>query len=765
MCAFADFTILKNTPCVGGKPAIMSVRGKGGPSGGASGQPQTQASAPAAAATATSAGAAAPAPAATTAAAPAKHATVVKRGPPPAAEPPASGPLHVTPEVHIVERGYIDLSEHMASAGGLAGAPATRRPRELKISIHVPAVRRADELELEVDTQVIKLKTVRPLLPAENGDSAAASSGRREITYQLEHRLPYPVNAEETRAKLDKHKGALLLTALVLPLQVPPPPTMNNASTTRADPPSSASTLAETAAAARSDGDGSQQEIRADDDERRNGSREGAPAASHVPPVATSAPPSGPMDVAAAHSRWVKQRVTAAETATAPVSASAPAPTAPAAAAAAAAGSTAATPHGSEPASNRAATDDASAVAAAAAAHVSSATPAAFETRAGGEPPLRWRQNKTSVTIIFDVPRVEQGSIALEWDGVADAAAGRATCNDVTISFLSPAAPDTLVAGVFEAEPGTAPGSVAQPRYLYSATLPLAAGVAPARSTVDAADHNIVVVLAKATPETWPALRRSVAGEPSSSVATAVHPTTAVLRAEQAELQPALPASAPAQVPASTTAPVKKATAAAASAPAAAAAAPAPAAAAPAGSFAPAPTGGSASRAGIAGTSAAPHTGDGAHEDADGIKVRSGPPQTAVGAISSGGSHHLHEPPEEEEVFELDSRTNAFDISSRKPAKKPAQPQQPSPAAGSSGRGSGGTQTRTPQSMSGEGSSGSAAPKHTGPSSMPSSAAAPARGVASTPSPASSTSATKPATSAASKGKPAAVSRTLFEID
>lgn len=57
--------------------------------------------------------------------------------PEPPTPPPSSGP--VPPKYSIIERGQIDLTDHMM---GEAGAPkaTSRRPKELVVKIEVPLV-------------------------------------------------------------------------------------------------------------------------------------------------------------------------------------------------------------------------------------------------------------------------------------------------------------------------------------------------------------------------------------------------------------------------------------------------------------------------------------------------------------------------------------------------------------------------------------------------------------------------------------------------
>jgi hypothetical protein len=286
----------------------------------------------------------------------------------------------------------------------------------------------------------------------------------------------------------------------------------------------------------------------------------------------------------------------------------------------------------------------------------------------GGEPPLRWRQNKGSVTIILDVPRVEQASIALEW-GAARAPAGTqppASCSDVTVSFMSPVEPKVLAAGDDASHSQSQPQSQSQQLYLYSAALPLADAVVPARATVDAADQNVVLVLTKAAAGTWPGLRRAVS-EPVP------------------EPEPAAPAPSPSSARPSGSS------------------APAPAPAAPAAALSPAPQ--PASRATPGGSaSAARRAPDAANADADGIKVTSGAAHASPAPAVQ--QQNLRQEADDEDVFELDASTGAFDITS-----KPVRKQNPgAQAANGAPSGGAGSSAQTKKQSTGGAAAGSPVP-------------------------------------------------------
>lgn len=101
------------------------------------------------------------------------------------------------PEYSIIHRGDFDLQD-FAMGENFTRKPSAR-PKELVVKVLLPLCRSAKGVDLEISEQRLQLKCEKP------------------GPYELDIRLPYPVNEAEGSAKFDKTERALIVTLPVLP--------------------------------------------------------------------------------------------------------------------------------------------------------------------------------------------------------------------------------------------------------------------------------------------------------------------------------------------------------------------------------------------------------------------------------------------------------------------------------------------------------------------------------------------------------------------
>jgi len=110
---------------------------------------------------------------------------------PPKVERPENEPKHT-----ITHRGQVDIADFVESKT----QSSVRRPKELVIRIAVPAVKSAKYLDIETSELSFKLTT----------------TASTKADYKLDLDLPYPVDADNGRAKFDKETRTL---EVILPVQ------------------------------------------------------------------------------------------------------------------------------------------------------------------------------------------------------------------------------------------------------------------------------------------------------------------------------------------------------------------------------------------------------------------------------------------------------------------------------------------------------------------------------------------------------------------
>ncbi|OWF37090.1 protein kintoun-like [Mizuhopecten yessoensis] len=113
------------------------------------------------------------------------------------------------PKYTILHRSDLDLQEYRNSPDS---RPSTR-PKELEITIFLPLLSSAKEVDLDVFEQKLTLKSENP------------------AKYKLDLKLPYPVDDDQGRAKFDKMKKCLVVTLPVIPDKVPEMPQFDGVTT------------------------------------------------------------------------------------------------------------------------------------------------------------------------------------------------------------------------------------------------------------------------------------------------------------------------------------------------------------------------------------------------------------------------------------------------------------------------------------------------------------------------------------------------------
>lgn len=103
----------------------------------------------------------------------------------------------ITPKYTILHRSAVDLQEFRNAPD----AKTSTRPKELVISIDLPKLKSANTVDLDIVENHIMLKCTTP------------------ASYELELRLPYPVDETNGTAKFDKSKSQLNVTLPVIPAQ------------------------------------------------------------------------------------------------------------------------------------------------------------------------------------------------------------------------------------------------------------------------------------------------------------------------------------------------------------------------------------------------------------------------------------------------------------------------------------------------------------------------------------------------------------------
>ena len=108
-------------------------------------------------------------------------------------------PVTETPHLEIVQRGNFDLSEHT-----FAKSVVQPRPRELVVRISLPKLDSAQDIDLDVGSRSLSLRS-------EGGE------------YALETSLPYEVDSDAGTALFEVAKHTLVLTLPVVRPPAPPP--------------------------------------------------------------------------------------------------------------------------------------------------------------------------------------------------------------------------------------------------------------------------------------------------------------------------------------------------------------------------------------------------------------------------------------------------------------------------------------------------------------------------------------------------------------
>ena len=106
----------------------------------------------------------------------------------------------ITPKYTILHRSAVDLQEFRNAPD----AKTSTRPKELVISIDLPKLKSANTVDLDIVENHIMLKCTTP------------------ASYELELRLPYPVDETNGTAKFDKSKSQLNITLPVIAAQPEP---------------------------------------------------------------------------------------------------------------------------------------------------------------------------------------------------------------------------------------------------------------------------------------------------------------------------------------------------------------------------------------------------------------------------------------------------------------------------------------------------------------------------------------------------------------
>ncbi|KAK3092833.1 hypothetical protein FSP39_007728 [Pinctada imbricata] len=104
---------------------------------------------------------------------------------------------HATPKYSIIHRSDVDLADYTYTPAG-----KNTRPKEITVSIELPLLKSAKDVDLDIFEQKLMLETK---------SSAAAK-------YKLDLKLPYPVDDENGTAKFDKSKRVLNVTLPVVTL-------------------------------------------------------------------------------------------------------------------------------------------------------------------------------------------------------------------------------------------------------------------------------------------------------------------------------------------------------------------------------------------------------------------------------------------------------------------------------------------------------------------------------------------------------------------
>ena len=100
----------------------------------------------------------------------------------------------ITPKYHLAEQGVFDIGEYTTQTH----APASRRPRQLVVRVFVDEAKSAADVNLDVSPSILKI---------------APSS---KCMYELEVKLPYPVNSQKGNARFDAKKKTLVVTLPVV---------------------------------------------------------------------------------------------------------------------------------------------------------------------------------------------------------------------------------------------------------------------------------------------------------------------------------------------------------------------------------------------------------------------------------------------------------------------------------------------------------------------------------------------------------------------
>lgn len=105
---------------------------------------------------------------------------------------------YTVPKYTITHRSDMDIQEYRNAPD----ARPTTRPKELVVCIELPLCKSAAGVDLDIFEDKLTLKCEKP-------------------AYELDLKLPYPVDDENGSAKFDKSKKSLIVTLPVLPAEVP----------------------------------------------------------------------------------------------------------------------------------------------------------------------------------------------------------------------------------------------------------------------------------------------------------------------------------------------------------------------------------------------------------------------------------------------------------------------------------------------------------------------------------------------------------------
>ena len=104
---------------------------------------------------------------------------------------PACGDQPIKPKYELVEQGLFDIGEHTIAS---TTEQAPKRPRQLSVRVFVDKAKSAADINLDVSTSVLKI------------------SPSSKCMYELEVKLPYPVNSKQGNARFDAKKKTLAVT-------------------------------------------------------------------------------------------------------------------------------------------------------------------------------------------------------------------------------------------------------------------------------------------------------------------------------------------------------------------------------------------------------------------------------------------------------------------------------------------------------------------------------------------------------------------------